>query len=248
MNRASVAAGVLLGFFLAHWLVAHVRAEVLVAEAREWGWTSYQAAQFDEVPVDQVLKPVPPNDAPMPAEQLWDHLTPAEQLNGSVFAGARSVTELNEIRLALRREANNERQILTGPVPPVVGFMVAAITDPVVLLVGALAGWWFFSTGSGVLRAPVAGVAAGAAGNGLAELILQLGQYTRSTEMTIAVEVFAVGVLIIAMSANWLVSRYAGGCVSCLIRPSLVITRGTWALMCKGWRALEAQGDEAARR
>src|SRR5690606_34191353 len=131
---------------------------------------------------------------------------------------------------------------------PVLVLMVAAIKDPLVLVVGAFAGWWFFRRGSGVFRAPVAGVAAAAAGNGLAELVLQIQQYTRPAEMTSTVEIFAVRAFLIAASANWLVSRYASRCVSCLIRPSLVITRGTWALMRKGWRALEAQADEAGKR
>ena len=242
MKRSSVAAGVLLGFFSVHLLVALVRAEALV-DAWGYGLGSLSASEL-AAPWSPRLPPVPPNDAPMSAEQLWDHLTPAEQLNAGVFAGARSVTDLNNIRLAMAREAHNRRQILAGSVPPVVGMMVAAIADPVVLLVGALAGWWFFRIVRGMLRTLVVGVAAAAVGNGVAQLVLQITQYTRSTEETIAVEVYVAGALIIAVSVNWLVSRYGGY----FLRPLFVITRGPWVLICKSWRALETQADETGRR
>lgn len=198
MKRASVIVGLLLGFLLVHWAVAAERAAFI--QAQQWHWGSSAPTL--------VLVPEPSNEVPKLDFDPREHLLPGEELVLSDFAGAYSVAEMNAIRRDKHREITARLRIAAGPLPPVLTLMVAAITDPLALLIGVAAGWWAFTSVSGALRAPVVGVAVAAAGIGAAELLLQAQQYLRPVEQTIVVEITAVGAFLAAVGINWLVSRH----------------------------------------
>lgn len=227
MKRASVIVGILIGFLLVHWAVAVLRADFL-------------PSRWDTAPATPALAPEPANDTPSPDFQVWDHLLPFEELVASRFVGARSISEMNDVRRAVYQEHLSRWKAASGPLPAWLPVMLVALPGPLMLLIGAFAGYGVFVVGGGGL---LTGVAAGAAGLSATELILQQQQYTRSGEQTVVV----LSVCAAMCFTAWGLDRMAKQCGRQLWRPVYVVIRGTWGMassrVSRGWRALEDEAD-----
>jgi len=200
MKRAPLIATGLAGFLLVHLAVAGVRADWVISQAREWRWRDEPTLQ---------LAPEPANEMPDQEFNPLDHLFPIEEGIASRFAIARSIAEMNEIRRQAYREEVQLRQLGSGgPLPVWLASMIAALADPVALLIAVAVGAGTLAAWNGPLRWFVAGVAGGAAGNGAAEIFASWHQYVRPAGLMVAVLLVCGALFLAAIGANWLARQF----------------------------------------